>query len=116
MENNFKTNAKTLSPDEQFQIRKSIVRLHQQGKKPAEIAEILDVSRRHTDSTIKKYREEGFAGIKQKKRGRKRGDKRNLTPEQEREIRNIIVDKNPDQLRLKGCMWTRRNISGSRKP
>jgi len=111
MENNFKTNAKTLSPDEQFQIRKSIVRLHQQGKKPAEIAEILDVSRRHTDSTIKKYREEGFAGIKQKKRGRKRGDKRNLTPEQEREIRNIIVDKNPDQLRLKGCMWTRRNIS-----
>lgn len=111
MDKNLKTNAKNLSQDEQFQIRKNIVRLHQQGKKPAEIAEILDVSRRHVDSTIKKYREEGFAGIKSKKRGRKHGDKRNLTTEQERETRSLITDKNPDQLKLKGCMWTRQNIA-----
>jgi len=111
MENELKTNAKTSSPEEQFQIRKSIVRLSQQGKKPAEIAEILDVSRRHAESTIKKYQEQGFAGIKLKKRGRTHGANRSLTPEQEREIRTTIVDKNPDQLRLKGCMWTRKNIT-----
>lgn len=111
MEKELKTNAKTLSPEEQFQIRKSIVRLSQQGKKPAEIAEILDVSRRHVESTIKKYREQGFAGIKLKQRGRTHGANRSLTPEQEREIRNTIVDKNPEQLRLKGCMWTRKNIA-----
>jgi len=111
MINELKTNAKTLSPEEQFQIRKSIVKLSQQGKKPAEIAEILDVSRRHAESTIKKYQEQGFAGIKLQKRGRKRGAKRVLTPQQEQEIRSTIVDKNPDQLRLKGCMWTRKNIS-----
>ena len=111
MENELKTNAKTSSPEEQFQIRKIIVRLSQQGKKPAEIAEILDVSRRHAESTIKKYREQGFAGIKLQKRGRTHGANRSLTPKQEREIRNTIVEKNPDQLRLKGCMWTRKNIA-----
>lgn len=111
MDNELKTNAKKLSPEEQFQIRRNIVRLHEQGKKPAEIAIILDVSRRHAESTIKKYKELGFAGIKPKKRGRKTGDKRSLTPEQEKDIRKTIVDKHPEQLRLKGCMWTRKNIA-----
>ena len=111
MDEILKTNAKTLSPKEQFQIRKSIVRLYQQGKKPAEIVILLDVSRRHVDSTILKYKTEGFTRIKPKKRGRKYGEHRNLTPEQEHEIRNTITDKNPDQLRFKGCMWTRQNIS-----
>jgi len=111
MEKELKTNAKTLSPDEQYQIRKSIVRMSSQGKKPVEIAAILDVSRRHVESTIKTYREKGITGIKPKKRGRKKGEKRVLTPEQEKEIRNTIIDKTPEQLRLKGCMWTRKNIA-----
>jgi len=111
MENEYKTNAKHASPEEQFLIRKSIVRLHRQGKKSAEIEETLDVSRRHVASTIKKYKEQGFAGIKQQVRGRRKGDKRTLTPEQEQKIRNAIVDKNPEQLKLKGCMWTRANIA-----
>ncbi len=111
MEKELTTNAKRLSPEEQFQIRKSIVRLHKSGKQPVEIAQILDVSRRHVDSTIKKYREEGFAGIKLKQRGRKHGAKRVLSPEQERQIRNALVEKHPEQLKLKGCMWTRANVA-----
>ena len=46
-----------------------------------------------------------------KKRGRSVGEKRILTPEQEREIQQIIVDKNPMQLKFKECMWTRKNIA-----
>ena len=111
MENELKTNAKRLSPQEQYQIRKSIVRLSKKGKAAAEIAEILDVSIRHVESIRKIYKEQGLAGIALKKRGRKKGEKRRLTPEQEREIRGIIVDKHPEQLRLKGCMWTRMNIA-----
>jgi len=111
MDNELKTNAKNLTPQEQFQIRKSIIRLHQQGKKPAEMAVILDVSKRHAESTIKKYKELGFSGISLKTRGRKSGDKRSLTPEQEKEIRKTIVDKHPEQLKLKSCMWTRKNIA-----
>ena len=111
MEKELKTNAKKLSPDEQFQIRKSIIRLSKQGKKSAEVAEILDVSKRHVEATKKRYKEEGFAGISLKTRGRRLGGNRTLTPAQEKEIREIIIDKNPDQLKLKGCMWTRKNIA-----
>jgi len=111
MNNELRTKAKHLSPDEQYQIRRSIVRLSEQGKRPAEIAVILDVSKRHAESTIKKYREQGFAGIKPQTRGRRQGENRSLSPEQEKEIRNVIIDKNPEQLRLKGCMWTRKNIA-----
>lgn len=110
MENELKTNAVHLSPEEQYQIRKSIIRLSKKGTSNEEIAEILDVSLRHVQNTKKSYEDGGIAGIKPKKRGRRKGEKRTLTPEQERETQQIIVDKNPDQLRLPGCMWTRNNI------
>lgn len=110
MDNELKTNAKTLGPEEQYQIRKSIVRLSKQGKTNPEIAETLDVSERHVRNVKQNYANHGIAGIKPKTRGRKKGAKRILNKEQEREIQHIIVEKNPDQLRLPGCMWTRNNI------
>ena len=81
-----KTNAVKLSPDEQYQIRKSIVRLLKKGKANGEIAEILDVSERHVRSVKKQYAEGGLAALKPKKRGRSIGEKRILTPEQEKEV------------------------------
>ena len=110
MENELKTNAVKLSPDEQYQIRKSIVRLLKKGKANGEIAEILDVSERHVRSVKKQYAEGGLAALKPKKRGRSTGEKRILTPEQEKEIQKILVDKDPMQLKFKECMWTRNNI------
>jgi hypothetical protein len=41
MENELKTNAKNLSQSEQYQIRKSIVRLLKSGKTGKEIAKLL---------------------------------------------------------------------------
>ena len=110
MDNDFRTNAVKLSQEEQYQIRKSVVRLCKQGKSNQEIAKILDVSERHIRNVKKIYAEQGIAGIQQKKRERRKGEKRTLTPEQEREIQKAIVDKNPEQLKLPGCMWTRENI------
>ena len=110
MEKELRTNAKRMSPGEQYQIRKQIIRLDKAGKRTVEIAEILDVSRRHVESTKKAYKEHGIAGIRERQRGRKKGEQRVLTPEQEGKIREIIIDKHPEQMRLKGCMWTRKNI------
>jgi transposase len=110
MENELRTNAKHATSEEQYQIRKSIVRLLKAGKTGKEIANLLDVSEGHVSGVRKAYNEGGISAIKLKKRGRKTGEQRKLTPGQEKEIRNIIVDKNPEQLRLKGCMWTRKNI------
>lgn len=110
MNKELKTNAKHLSQDEQYQIRKSIVRLLKAGKTGKEIAELLDVSEGHVSGVKKAYNEGGIEAIKPKTRGRRVGDKRTLTPEQEKEIQRIIVDKTPEQLRFKECMWTRSNI------
>ena len=110
MEKGLKTEAKRLGQKEQYQIRKSIIRLSGKGMKNKEIAEILDVSLRHVQSTKKQYKDGGIAAIKPGKRGRRQGAKRVLTPEQEREIRGIIVDKTPEQMKFKECMWSRSNI------
>lgn len=111
MEDELKTNAVRLSPNEQYQIRKNMVRLLKSGKNNSEIAKLLDVSERHVRSVKKAYSEGGVEGIKPKKRGRRKGENHILNPDQEKEIRQIIADKTPDQLKLRECMWTRKNIA-----
>ena len=105
-----RTNAKRLSPKEQYQIRKNVVRLLKQGVPPNVIASTLDISRSHVYATKKIYEEKGIDGIKPQRRGRREGEKRILTSEQEREIQKTIVDKYPEQMKIPGCMWTRENI------
>jgi transposase len=104
------TNARQLPPEQQYQIRKNIVRLLKKGHIAKEVADIIDVSLSLVYATKKSYDEKGIEGIKPKRRGRRIGDKRLLTSEQEREIRQTIIDKNPEQLKLKCCMWTRKAI------
>ena len=110
MENELRTNAVRLGPAQQYEIRKSIVRMLKKGKSNHEIAEMLDVSERHVRATKRAYADHGIEGIKPKTRGRRKGDKRTLTPGQEQEIQKLIVDKTPEQMRFKECMWTRNNI------
>ncbi len=101
MEKELRTNAVKLSQNEQYQIRKHIVRLLKKGKSNSEIAEILDVSERQ----IKKaYAEGGIEAIKPKKKGRSLGEKRILSPDRKKEIMTIIAEKDPMQLKFKECM------------
>jgi len=111
MEKELKTNAKQATTEEQYQIRKSIVRLMKDGISGREIARLLDVSEGHVSNIKKAYEKDGIAGIKIKARGRRMGSQRALSLDQELEIRQTIVDKNPEQLKLPGCMWTRKNIA-----
>lgn len=111
MENELKTNAVRLSPAEQYRIRKDIIRLSKKGLKTEAIAEILDVSVRHVQNTKRQYADGGIAAIKPKQRGRRNGSKRTLSPTQEKDIQQIIVDKTPEQLKFKECMWSRKNIA-----
>jgi len=80
------------------------------GKKGKEIAKDLGVSVGHVSNVKNLYETGGAAALKPKKRGRPAGKNKVLTPEQEKEIQKIIVDKTPEQLRFKECMWTRNNI------
>jgi len=110
MENEIKTNAKSMTPQEQYQLRKLIVRLLRQGEKAAKVAENLGVSRQMVYDAKKAYEQEGLAGIKPRAKGPKKGQGRKLNPEQEREIRWILVEKTPEQLKFADCMWSRENV------
>ncbi len=110
MEKGLRTKAKYATAEEQYQIRKHIVRLLKSGKTGKEIAKLLDVSEGHVSGVKKAYNNGGIEAIQPQKRGRRKGAKRKLTPEQEKEIKQIIVDKTPEQMKLKECMWSRSNI------
>ena len=104
------TNARQASTEAQYQIRKSIIRLLKSGKTGRETARLLDVSEGHVSNVKKAYAAGGMKGIQVGQRGRRIGTKRVLTPEQEREIGQVLVDKTPEQLQFKECMWSRASV------
>lgn len=115
MNNELKIEAEKLSPKEQFLLRKQIVALRKKGKTTAEVVDILDVTERHAQSTWKKYSEGGLKAIALKSMGRPKGVNKKLTPEQEKKIQQVIIDKYPNQLKLKGFLWDIKNICGLTK-
>jgi len=50
---------------------------------------------------------EGSRAIKLGRRGRRMGEKRTLTTEQEAQVKQALIDKTPDQLKLPFALWTR---------
>ena len=110
MEDELKANALSMGSKGQHELRKTIIRMLKDGKSGKKIAKDLGVSEGHVSNVKKLYAEGGANALKPAKRGRPAGKNKILTPEQECEIQNIIVDKTPEQMRFKECMWTRNNI------
>jgi len=99
-----------MSGEAKYELRKQIIRLKKQGKSTSEIEILTGAKKRHIQSTWKKYSDSGIAGIKAHQTGRPNGSTRKLTKEQEKEIKRIVIDKCPEQLKLKGFLWDRKSI------
>ena len=56
------------------------------------------------------YRAVGMKAVASKIRGRRKGSFRKLTPEQEKTIKQLIIDKTPDQLKMVYALWTRKAV------
>ena len=102
-----KTDARKLKPEVQQQLRQQAIRLRSMGMTYRDIADIVGVYHDTVGRWCRDYEKHGAKGIKIKRRGRKQGDQRTLTPEQEKRIQRAIVDKEPDQLKLPFALWTR---------
>lgn len=102
-----KTDARRLKPEVQQQLRDQASRLFKKGWKNKDIAVALGVSYVTVSRWRTVYKQKGSKGLKITKRGRKIGMLRTLSPEQEKELRNAIKDKCPDQLKLPFALWTR---------
>ena len=102
--------ARAITPEEQWFLRKQIVRFYIKGYNATDIAEMMDVKIRHVQSTIKKYRDGGWEAISLKVMGRPRGSNKTLTPEQEETIKEKLVKSKPEDHGLKGFLWDMRNV------
>ena len=91
-------------------IKEQAIRLHNKGRNESEIADALNISYQAVSRIIRAYKKEGMHSIEEKTRGRKHGEKRSLTAQQEKEIQRIIIDKCPDQVKIAACLWTRAAI------
>lgn len=102
--------ARKLTKEAQEQLRKQAIRLRKQGGTYQEVSEVVGVSRNTVWKWWTKYEAEGAKGLKSKKRGRPFGACRVMDVDQEEEIRKLICDKTPDQLKLTFALWTRQAV------
>ncbi|WP_459942059.1 IS630 family transposase [Deferrisoma palaeochoriense] len=105
-----KIDARSVGRPAQQLLRRQAIHLRNAGRTFREIAETLGVHEATVRKWWKTYKEQGAQALRLKKRGRKPGQCRSLTPEQERELKRTITDKTPDQLKMPWALWTRRSI------
>ncbi|MEW8057699.1 MAG: IS630 family transposase [Candidatus Thiodiazotropha sp.] len=106
-----KTDARKLPLAVLNERRRRAVKLRESGMKLREVAAQVELSIPTVMSAHRAYQAGGWAAVNVKPRGRKRGDGRQLTPEQEKLIRSLICDKTPDQLKLGFALWNRQAVS-----
>lgn len=107
---NEKIDYRKQKPSEVYAVKKTVIKQSKKGISAEEISENTGLNINTVRKTIRIYKDKGMEALKPKKRGRRVGEKRTLTPEQENHIRNAIVDKTPDQLKMKCCLWDRNSV------
>jgi len=91
-------------------MRKRAITLRKKGKPNKEVSQILGVTPQATSRWWRNYQKEGTKALKPKKTGRPKGSNKKLTPEQEKHIVDMLVDKTPKELKFKFALWTRESV------
>lgn len=105
-----KRDARTLSIEARQELRYQVVRMKKKKIKAAVISQTTDLSVETISRIWTMYKSGGKKAIELKKRGRKEGEKRDLSPEQEAHIVKQLIDKTPQQLKFKYALWTRESV------
>ena len=87
--------ARNQSLAELHERRKQVVRLHKKQYGVMQIVELTGLSWPAVRTAIDLYEAGGLAAIKPKPRGKKSGEGRILTPDQEAHIQKLIVESGP---------------------
>ena len=103
------TDARKLSQKEQALLRRKAVDMVLAGRTKVETAQILGISHDTVGRWCKRYKKEGSKTFEPKKRGSPAP--RVLSTRQENWIRQRIIDKEPQQLKLPFALWTREAIA-----
>ena len=105
------TDARRHSPEKLEVLRERGFAMRREGFRVVEIAQALGVVR----GTVYKWFRNAAASTEEQataggQRGRPKGMGSKLTPAQESQIRKMIIDKNPKQLKFDFALWTRRAL------
>lgn len=90
--------------------RRALVLIEQNGMSQAEAARVVGVHRQTVNIWLKRYRQQGEAGVLDGRRVSPRKGKGVLSAEEARQIRRWIADRTPDQLKLPFALWTSRAV------
>lgn len=87
--------------------RRQAVKLRISGMKLKEVAAAVGLSQGVIIAAVRAYQAGGWSAVSVAPRGRRVGDGRQLSEEQERTIRKMICDRTPDQLKMPFALWSR---------
>ncbi len=102
-----KDDARKLSPAEQHERRRQVIRAYKRGRTRTQIAQGVGLSYTAVSKTIARFETSGLASLAPRTRGRRSGEDRALSVEQEQVIQRTICDKRPEQLKMDFCLWSR---------
>src|SRR3990167_7840322 len=105
------TDMRSLSRDARHERRVQVIRLRKAGHTYDEIALQTGLSRTGVFDICKRHEAAGPKALRDAPNGRKTGDGRLLTVQQEALIRRLIADKTPDQLKMVYALWTRQAVA-----
>ena len=96
-----------MSGEAQAALRNRAVQAVLDGMTQAEAARVFRVHRNAVNRWIRRYREGGWAGLAEQRRGRRPGEQPALSERQQQELIALVRESTPDQLGLAGFLWTR---------
>lgn len=102
-----RSDLRSLSGEGQAAIRERAVRAVIGGMGHREAARVFGVERAVVSKWMRRWRDGGWDGLKERRRGRRPGEQSALEPWQQGVIVRLIKERNPDQLKLPGFLWTR---------
>jgi transposase len=95
----------------QAALRSRAVRAVLEGMTQAEAARVFGVHHNAVNRWIKRYREGGWPGLGEQRRGRRPGEQAALSESQQQEVIALVRESTPDQLGLAGFLWTREAVA-----
>ena len=99
-----------LTPEARQERRRQVIKLRRAGWTYEAIAANLGLSRTGVFDICKRFDAGGAKALLDRPTGRPVGVLRALSKDQEHDIRRLVIDRTPDQLKMDFALWTRQAV------